>query len=298
MSIATTDQPMTELDDLRRRLLAVVESYGSCVVAYSGGVDSAVVAKAARLALGDAALAVTGVSPSLAEGELAQAEETARLIGIRHLALSTSEMDRAGYVRNAADRCFYCKSELYALLESNLDQWGVACIVNGANADDLGDHRPGMKAAGEFRVRSPLAECGLTKANVRELARSWGLPIWDKPAAPCLASRIAYGEEVTPARLAMIDKAEQFLRAHGFTEVRVRYHKGDLARLEAPLASLAALCGDPLRQSLIAELRRLGFKFVTVDLEGFRSGSLNSLIPPESLFFGNENRAAGQPSAR
>ena len=150
--------------------------------------------------------------------------------------------------------------------------------VNGANADDLGDYRPGMQAATEHAVLSPLAECGLTKSEVRELARQWELPVWDKPATPCLSSRVAYGEEVTPQRLAMIDQAEQFLRSHGLRTVRVRYHRGDLARLEVPIDALAHLVDASFRRELTVRLREIGFKFITLDLEGFRSGSLNQLV--------------------
>ena len=155
---------------------------------------------------------------------------------------------------------------------------GVKHAVNGVNVDDLGDYRPGMQAAGEHAVLSPLAECGLTKADVRELAREWDLPVWDKPATPCLSSRVAYGEEVTPQRLAMIDEAEQFLRSHDLRTVRVRYHKGDVARLEIPPQAMLELCQPEARQELVARLKQLGFKYVTLDLEGFRSGSLNAMV--------------------
>jgi uncharacterized protein len=181
-------------------------------------------------------------------------------------------------VRNAPDRCYHCKTELYEQIEGLLPNLGAGVIVNGANADDAGDYRPGMRAAGEHRVRSPLAECGLTKAEVRELAAAWELPVWDKPASPCLSSRVAYGQDVTPQRLAMIDRAEQFLRQHGFRICRVRYHEGDLARVEVPREETVRLCNSPLREELEAELKRLGFRLVTIDLSGFRSGSLNELI--------------------
>jgi len=226
---------------------------------------------------------VTGVSDSLAQGELAEAEEAARQIGIRHQVLSTNEFSHADYRRNAPDRCYHCKTELYEQLELSARQLGVAVLVNGANYDDRGDHRPGMAAANEHAVRSPLLECEITKAEVRELAAHWQLPVWDKPASPCLSSRIAYGEEVTPQRVARIDAAEQFLRAHGLRELRVRYHQGDLARIEVPLAALSQLAAPDLREALVARLRELGFKFVTLDLEGLRSGSLNQGVPLEEL---------------
>ncbi|HZZ28000.1 MAG TPA: ATP-dependent sacrificial sulfur transferase LarE [Pirellulales bacterium] len=280
------------------KLLTLLRSYGSCAVAYSGGVDSAVVAKAAQLALGENAVAVTGVSASLAAGELETARQVAQQIGIRHEVLHTGEFADANYTANPANRCYFCKTELYEQLEVFVERMenemrrnpraepgakGRMVIVNGANADDASDWRPGMQAAGEHLVRSPLLECGFTKADVRTLAAQWNLPVWDKPASPCLSSRVAYGEEVTPERLQMIDRAEQLLRSLGLRTVRVRYHKGDLARLEVPLDALAALTEPLLREHLAAELKQLGFKYITLDLEGFRSGSQNEVLSVDSL---------------
>jgi uncharacterized protein len=267
----------------QQRLIQLLSSFPRCVVAFSGGVDSAVVAKAASLALGERAVAVTAVSPSLAAGELDAASELARLIGIRHELVRTGELDNEDYRRNGADRCYHCKTELYHHLGQLAARDPGAIVVSGANADDTSDYRPGLQAASEHRVRSPLAECGLGKADVRQLAHHWGLPVWDKPATPCLSSRVAYGEPVTPERLRMIDQAEQFLRGRGLRTVRVRYHRGDMARLEVPLDEVGALLKEPLREELISFLRSLGFQFITVDLEGFRSGSLNSLLPLEQL---------------
>lgn len=275
--------PASQLAAKRDRLLELLSSLGSCAVAFSGGVDSAVLAKAAQLALGERAVAVTGTSASLAEGELAQAEELARMIGIRHLSLATGEFSNPDYLRNSPDRCYHCKTELYTQVEGLSERLGVAVIVNGANLDDRGDYRPGMAAAAEHQVRSPLLECGLTKAELRQLAADWELPVWDKPASPCLSSRIAYGEEVTPERVAMIDRAEQFLRDCGLRELRVRYHKGDLARIEVPAAEIPRLASPELRALLAERFRELGFKFVTLDLEGFRSGSLNQLVDASQL---------------
>jgi pyridinium-3,5-biscarboxylic acid mononucleotide sulfurtransferase len=274
----------------RERLVATLRGYGRVAVAYSGGVDSTVVAQAAHEALGDAAIAVTAVSDSLAAGELEEAQELARRIGIPHRVIRTEEFADPNYLRNQPDRCYFCKSELYGRLSGLLGELGVDVIASGANTDDLGDHRPGMRAAAENGVRHPLQECGLGKPEVRALARAWGLPTWDKPATPCLSSRIAYGEEVSPERVRMIDQAEQWLRQRGLRILRVRYHKGDLARIEVPLDDLARLVDLQVRGELITAFRALGFKFVTLDLEGFRSGSFNSalpvVVPVESLLRG------------
>jgi uncharacterized protein len=268
-----------ELATKRDRLLEILRGYGRVGVAFSGGIDSTVVAKAAQLALGDDAVAVTATSASLASGELEEAEELVRLIGIRHRVIQTSEFDDPDYVKNASNRCYFCKTELYTQLEGLLPELGVDVIANGANTDDTGDWRPGMKAAAEHRVRSPLIEAGLNKSEVRQLAQYWGLPTWDKPATPCLSSRIAYGLEVTPDRVAQIDAAERFLRERGFRELRVRYPQPDVARIEVPLTELSKLVEPELRDELIRHFKSLGFKSITLDLEGFRSGSMNSMLP-------------------
>jgi pyridinium-3,5-biscarboxylic acid mononucleotide sulfurtransferase len=272
-----------ELTARRDRLITALRGYGRVAIAYSGGVDSAVVAQAAYLALGAAAVAVTAVSESLASGELEEAEALARRIGIRHHVIRTEEFADPNYLRNNPDRCYFCKSELYGRLSHLVGELGADVIASGANLDDAGDHRPGMRAAGENGVRHPLQECGLTKADVRALARAWDLPTWDKPATPCLSSRVAYGEEVTPERVRMIDQAEHWLRERGLRLLRVRYHKGDLARIEVPLDELPRLAAPEVRAELVRAFRSLGFKYVTLDLEGFRSGSLNAVIPLESL---------------
>ena len=267
----------------RDRLLQTLAGYGSCAVAMSAGVDSTLLAKAAQLALGEQAVAITGRSASLAAGELEEAERLARLIGIRHQVIDTGEFEQPEYRRNEPDRCFHCKTELYTRLEGLAEQLGVATIVNGANLDDRGDYRPGMSAAAEHQIRSPLIECGFSKADVRALAADWNLPVWDKPASPCLSSRVAYGEEVTPQRVAMIDQAEQYLRSLGLREVRVRYHKGDLARLEVPVDAVARLADPAVRGPLAARFKELGFQYITLDLEGFRSGSLNQVLSVDAL---------------
>jgi len=267
----------------RDRLLSLLAGYGQCAVAFSGGVDSAVVAKAAQMALRDEAVAVTGTSAALAEGELEAARELANFIGVRHEVIATDEFADPGYVANNPDRCYHCKSELYSQLGGIKNRLGVNVVVNGANADDLGDYRPGMRAANEHDVRSPLADCGFTKQDVRELAAAWGLPVADKPATPCLSSRVAYGLKVTPERLARIDRAEQFLRSLGFPELRVRLHEGELARIEVPANEIAELCEPEVRRAVVEEFERLGFKFITLDLAGFRSGGFTKLVPSEML---------------
>jgi pyridinium-3,5-biscarboxylic acid mononucleotide sulfurtransferase len=259
------------------------------VIALSGGVDSAVVAKAAALARQlsltradeDSStnrieiVLATGESPSLARQELQDAAQVARLIGIEHTVIATQETSRADYQRNDARRCYYCKSQLF---ETLAQCYPGSLIITGTNADDLGDYRPGLQAAAEHRVRAPLGELGVGKASVRRLAEMWDLPIAEKPASPCLASRIAYGLEVTPVRLEMIERAESYLRSQGLREFRVRLHPGELARIEVPIEELPRFAADPIRQDLVAQFRTLGFRYVSLDLAGFISGSLNQLI--------------------
>ena len=272
-------------DDLRKKsqqLLTMLSGFHRCAIAYSGGVDSAVVAKAASLVLGENCIAVTGSSHSLAEGELARAAETAAMIGIRHEVIQTQEFANEAYTRNAPDRCFHCKAELYSQLMECAPRLEVDVILNGANVDDLGDYRPGLRAAADHQVRSPLAECGFTKSDVRRLAAFWHLNVWDKPATPCLSSRVAYGQAVTPERLRMIDQAESFLRASDFPICRVRYHAGDLARIEVPKNEIHRLTSEPLHTRIVEFVTEIGFRFVTVDLGGFRSGSLNEEVVGEA----------------
>lgn len=264
-----------------QRLLDWFGDLETCLVAFSGGVDSSVVAKAAALALGSGALAVTAKSPSVAERDLEIAREVAAAIGIRHEVIETSELARPGYVANAPDRCFHCKSELYDHLTAIRERFASQVIVNGANLDDQGDHRPGMIAAANASVRSPLIECEIDKPTLRAIAQGWSLPVWDRPASPCLASRIAYGVEVTPERLKMIEEGEALLRELGLPDMRVRYHDGDLARIEVPIESISTIAKPGTAEQLVAEFRAIGFKFVTLDLGGLQSGSLNQLIQVE-----------------
>ncbi len=249
------------------------------VVAYSGGVDSAVVACAARQALGHRSLAVIADSASLARHELTSATALAERMGIDLRIAQTQEVTDAAYQANDAQRCFHCKNHLFTTLQNlpEVQQRGW-WILTGTNLDDLGDWRPGLRAAQEHAVRSPLAELGISKASVRQLAEAWHLPVADKPASPCLASRLAYGLSVTPQRLRMVEQAEEVLRNLGFQQFRVRLHPDDLGRIEVPLAELPRLIEPANREHVVQQFAVIGFRYVSLDLEGFTSGSMNKLI--------------------
>lgn len=277
-------KPLSEIEKKRDQLLEILAGYQQVAVAFSAGVDSTLVAKGAFLACGSNAVAVTAVSLSLASGEKEEAERLAKQIGIRHIVVQTQEFSDPNYRQNAPNRCYFCKTELYTRLVELAPSLGVKVLANGANLDDRGDYRPGMKAAVEFQVRSPLIEAGFNKADVRELALMWNLPVWDKPATPCLSSRIAYGVSVTPERVQRIDAAERFLKQLlGVMELRVRCEANELARIELPLEMVQRMMDPSVRDRVRAHLRELGFRFVTVDLDGFRSGSMNSAISQEQL---------------
>jgi uncharacterized protein len=282
MATSKTSHVTDELPAKRERLLAVLRELPSVAVAFSGGIDSTVVAKAAFLALGDRAVAVTADSASVPRAEIEEARELAHHIGIRHIVVATEEFDDPDYVRNDGTRCYFCKSELYSQIETLLPELGAAVICSGANLDDQGDYRPGLKAAAEHAVRHPLQEAGFTKADVRALAKQWDLPTWDKPASPCLSSRLAPGVEVTRERTARVEAAESLLHELDLRECRVRLHEGELARIEVPASELARMAEPAVRERLVRRLKELGFRFVTLDLEGFRSGSLNTLVSLET----------------
>jgi uncharacterized protein len=262
-----------------RRLL---RELGSVLVCYSGGIDSALVLAVAHEQLGARALAITAVSASLAPRERQEAAAFAEQLGARHLFIESREIDRPGYVNNGPDRCFHCKSELYELAQRELGVHGLNHILNGTNRDDLGDHRPGLVAARNAGVRSPLVELGFDKQDVRGVAQLLGLPIWQKPAAACLASRIPYGTSVTRERLEQIDRFEQDVKDLGFSQVRVRWH-GKIARLELGVDELPRAFTAPVREQIVAAGKRHGFHYVTLDLEGYRMGSHNEVLPHFAL---------------
>jgi uncharacterized protein len=260
------------------RLKNVLEQCERVVVAFSGGVDSTLVLRAAHDALGDRVLAVTGRSPSVPSWEIEEAIELARGIGAAHRILETEELARPEYVRNDSDRCYYCKTELFERLERLAREENYQWVVDGTNLDDLGDHRPGMRARKEHRVRSPLVEAEMTKANVRECSRIYGLPTAEKPAFACLASRFPYGTPVTREGLMRVEAAEKAVRDLGFRQFRVRHH-GDVARLELEPGDLTRALDSEIRGRIIRGLREAGYRYVALDLEGYRSGSLNEVLP-------------------
>lgn len=261
--------------DALARLEAVICRYDRVLTAYSGGVDSTLVAAVARRVLGkENAPAVIGDSPSLPRAELAQAQQIAEDLGLSLIVIAPNEQDDPGYQANASDRCYYCKTHLYEQLQAYAAAHGYTTIFNGTNADDLGDHRPGLVAADEAKVVSPLVEAGLNKEDVRELAKRLCLPNWDKPAAACLASRIPYGTEVTLERLAQVEQAEAALKALGFVGLRVRHHE-QVARIELPADQMQQILDPSVRLEVANAVKAAGFLYVSLDLEGFRSGSGN-----------------------
>ncbi len=267
-----------ELADKYAALQELLRGWESVLVAFSGGVDSALALRAAVLTLGPGrVLAVTGRSPAVPESDIAGAADLAAELGARHIWLDTEEFTDENYVSNPTNRCYHCKTELYGQLAPLARREGLAVVINGVNVDDLGDYRPGLQAAGEHDVRAPLAECGLRKVDVRALAAQLDVPIHDKPAAPCLSSRVQYGERITPEKLRRIDKAEQYLRARGFRELRVRHHD-TLARIEVPADEIARFADESLRAEIVEHFRRLGYQYVTLDLLGFRTGSMNEVL--------------------
>ena len=260
------------------RLQEIFQQMERALIAYSGGVDSTLVAKVAYEVLSDRALAITAVSPSLLPEELEAAKHQAQVIGIQHELVQTQEMNNPNYTSNPINRCYFCKSELHDTLKPIAQARSYPYIVDGVNADDLQDYRPGIQAAKERGVRSPLAEVGITKIEVRQLSQQLGLPWWDKPSQPCLSSRFPYGEEITVTKLQRVGRAEVYLRQLGYQNLRVR-SQGDTARIELPPEQIKEFIINTDLKQLVAQLRAYGFIYVTLDLEGYQSGKLNRTLP-------------------
>jgi len=270
------------LEQKLKQLKTIFAEMERALIAYSGGVDSTLVAKIAYDVLGDRALAITAVSPSLLPEELEDARIQVAAIGITHEVVETHEMDNPNYTSNPVNRCYFCKSELHDTLKPLALQRGYPYVVDGVNADDLGDYRPGIQAAKERGARSPLAEVGVTKAEVRQISKQLGLPWWDKPAQPCLSSRFPYGEEITVGKLKRVGRAEIYLRRLGYSTLRVR-SEGDTARIELSPEQIKEFVLTTDLPTLVSAFQEFGFIYVTLDLEGYRSGKLNQVLQGTGL---------------
>lgn len=268
-----TEAQKEKLDRLREN----IRSLGSLAVGFSGGVDSSLLVFVAHEVLGDQAIAVTGVDASVPEREVEEAKQFCARHGIRHFLCPVDPLKEEGYRHNGPDRCYFCKHGIFTEVKRIAAANGIAYMAEGSNTDDLGDYRPGLRAVAELAVKSPLREAGLSKADIRLISKYLGLPSWSKPAYACLASRFVYGEEITEEKLRMIDRAEQFLIEHGFFEERVRIH-GNIARIEVPPKDISRLASEEIREVVYRELKDLGFLFVTLDLRGYRTGSMNATL--------------------
>ena len=282
MPLNIPDSVPTRLTRKIERLCEIVRSLDSVLIAYSGGVDSTFLARVAHDELGENAVTVTARSETYPESEYHEAVVLAGEIGIRHLSIETDELAVDAFRNNPPDRCYHCKYELFGKLRSMAQEMGLRHVADGANADDADDFRPGLRAGAELGVRSPLKEAGLTKDDIRAASRALGLRTWDKPAYACLSSRFPYGESITPEKVARVGRAEEFLRRSlGLRQVRVRHH-GVVARIEVPPEGIAALVEPATREIIVARFKELGFAYVTLDLQGFRSGSMNEVLGEET----------------
>jgi uncharacterized protein len=259
------------------RLRTLLRGMNCAVLAYSGGVDSSLLLRATSEVMGPRLIAVTAVSETYPPGELESAKEFARTLGVTHRILRTQELESEEFARNSPERCYFCKKELYGKLKKIAETEGISCILDGSNTDDLDDYRPGRKAAEEFSVRSPLVETGLSKSDVRELARFLNLPVWNKPSLACFSSRIPYGTRITPDIIETIKTAEDHLRVLGFRQVRVRHH-GDIARIEIDREAFGQIISSDAVEKITAALKGLGYVYVCLDLEGYRTGSMNAAL--------------------
>lgn len=266
-----------ELREKQEKLKEYIRELGSLAVSFSGGVDSSFLLAVSHEVLGEKVIAVTGVDASVPERELEEAKEFCRRRNIRHFICTVDPLKEEGYRHNSPDRCYFCKHSIFTEVLRTASENGIEYAAEGSNMDDIGDYRPGLRAAAEMGVKSPLREAGLDKADIRALSKAMGLPTWDKPAYACLASRFVYGEDITVEKLRMVEQAEQFLIERGFREERVRVH-GNIARIEVPPQDIPRITADGIRQEIFDEFKRIGFMFVTVDLGGYRQGSMNATL--------------------
>ncbi|MBQ9303214.1 ATP-dependent sacrificial sulfur transferase LarE [Butyrivibrio sp.] len=266
-----------ELMEKLNNLEEYIRGLGSLAVGFSGGVDSSFLLAVAHEVLGEKVIAVTGADASVPERELKEAEKFCSDRGIKHIICRVDPLSEDGYRHNGPDRCYFCKHGIFSEVKKIAEENGIAYMAEGSNMDDMGDYRPGLKAVAELSVKSPLREAKLTKEDIRLISRAMGLPTWSKPAYACLASRFVYGEEITEEKLHMIDQAEQFLIEHGFFEERVRLH-GNIARIEVPAKDITRLASDEIREAVYERFKELGFMFVTIDMKGYKLGSMNATL--------------------